>query len=1062
MKGKQFNYVGWMLTLLFCVTFAAGQNTPGTVNFPTTLDTPDSLFRVSDKTQSTLAATVSGNATSLTVVDSATFPASGAVVIENEIIYYTGKSGNLLTGLTRGASATTATTHLVGRSTRGAILAVQHNTQSQAIISVERKLGIGNTVPSVNSLLFGDQNGASVWRTLTASDLPSLNADKITTGAINLNRLGSGTPTATTVLFGDGSWKTLPTGDGGGNTTINGGNQPALSAYSNFAAAKTAIGNVQTTLLIDRVENLPMFSSTFIPANITLQRVGAGKLVSNGSAVIQFQGNGLMNSKTTEPLFFGFGIGDVTFTGADYPRSLSSDLWAASSLSEKLNRAVASITDRYVEILATPGTLTTAVDVTAKKTIRFGAGDYGNSVPTYPQIKMFDQTALLGVKGQTRLKESSVPGNVRFVYGSSLFNGTIDGKNFDITIDGITFVGDSNQTLDTAAGTVFLGNVTRGNITNNSFQATHGFGAYVGAFGTAGNYAEDCAITDNTFFHLGTQNAGVISGKNNIVARNIFEANGLTSGGTASVAVIDGEPNSPDDRIDGLQVFDNIINIKGANVSTLCIIIQSSDAPAMTGIVVARNQCLGLDITNTFGGTRAMSVGIAVSGALYPIIENNLTVGGGQTGVEVDNSYGAIVRNNTILSHGGGGNSALGVYACAKCKVVGNIIETTLIPISQAADIREIEKTQNVNVTAGSPNVTSTGTLVYTWWIGQKVTIGNADYTVVTAPTSRTYTVSPNLAVTGTNILATTKFSSTQYIHNITSGIALAPNSRSLIYSLVADSVTAGISPTPTPTPSPTPSGGSDDADAVAYDTAAGITDTAQKAAINQLYVSLKSAGVYTKLKAGWLFATGSATKAKFNLKNPANTDAAFRLSIPTEWTFAKTGATSATRGADTHLIPANDLTTSGGVNLSYWSNTTGGGDAFDFRASSTNGTNAGHQILGKFQTTKYLSDAFSGGLSDRIIEEIGDPIGFFSDNVDGSTAHKAYKNAAQLGATRPVNNNLTDINGSYAFGGQDITSGASGREYRYAGITANLTDAEETAYYNAVNTCVNNAAWGN
>lgn len=58
MKGKNNNYVGWLLTLLCGITIAVGQNTPGTLNYPATLDTPDTLFRVSDKAQSVLAAAV--------------------------------------------------------------------------------------------------------------------------------------------------------------------------------------------------------------------------------------------------------------------------------------------------------------------------------------------------------------------------------------------------------------------------------------------------------------------------------------------------------------------------------------------------------------------------------------------------------------------------------------------------------------------------------------------------------------------------------------------------------------------------------------------------------------------------------------------------------------------------------------------------------------------------------------------------------------------------------------------------------------------------------------------
>ena len=48
------------------------------------------------------------------MASSSSFPSSGTVLIDNELITYTGNSGNTLTGLTRGASGTTAASHSSG------------------------------------------------------------------------------------------------------------------------------------------------------------------------------------------------------------------------------------------------------------------------------------------------------------------------------------------------------------------------------------------------------------------------------------------------------------------------------------------------------------------------------------------------------------------------------------------------------------------------------------------------------------------------------------------------------------------------------------------------------------------------------------------------------------------------------------------------------------------------------------------------------------------------------------------------------------------------------------
>jgi len=55
--------------------------------------------------------TLSNSDTTITLTSAAQFPTSGTIFIENEQITYTGKSGNNLTGCTRGANSTTAATH---------------------------------------------------------------------------------------------------------------------------------------------------------------------------------------------------------------------------------------------------------------------------------------------------------------------------------------------------------------------------------------------------------------------------------------------------------------------------------------------------------------------------------------------------------------------------------------------------------------------------------------------------------------------------------------------------------------------------------------------------------------------------------------------------------------------------------------------------------------------------------------------------------------------------------------------------------------------------------------
>jgi hypothetical protein len=82
------------------------------------------------------------------------------------------------------------------------------------------------------------------------------------------------------------------------------------------------------------------------------------------------------------------------------------------------------------------------------------------------------------------------------------------------------------------------------------------------------------------------------------------------------------------------------------------------------------------------------------------------------------------------------------------------------------------------------------------------------------------------------------------------------------------------------------------DADVQAFMTATGITDPVIDRAICDFVAYLKANSLWTLLDAIYPFVGGTATTHKFNLKNPADTNAAFRLSFSGGWTHAATGAT--------------------------------------------------------------------------------------------------------------------------------------------------------------------------
>ena len=113
------------------------------------------------------------------------------------------------------------------------------------------------------------------------------------------------------------------------------------------------------------------------------------------------------------------------------------------------------------------------------------------------------------------------------------------------------------------------------------------------------------------------------------------------------------------------------------------------------------------------------------------------------------------------------------------------------------------------------------------------------------------------------------------------------------------------------------------DSDAQAFITSASITDATQQTAINTLVVGLKADSLWTKMLAVYPFVGGTASQHKYNLKDPQDTNAAFRLNFSGSWTHTPSGSTpdGTTAYANTYFIPSSSWT-SGNSSISAYSRT--------------------------------------------------------------------------------------------------------------------------------------------
>ena len=244
------------------------------------------------------------------------------------------------------------------------------------------------------------------------------------------------------------------------------------------------------------------------------------------------------------------------------------------------------------------------------------------------------------------------------------------------------------------------------------------------------------------------------------------------------------------------------------------------------------------------------------------------------------------------------------------------------------------------------------------------------------------------------------------------------------------------------------------DSDAQAFITAAGISDSTQQSAVNTLVTSLKSAGIWSKMKAIYPFVGGTATSHKFNLKDPRDLDAAYRLVFNGGWTHSSTGALpNGTNGyANTYLTPSTNLTNYN-AHSSIYSRTNGNNSGFDLGSTIIN-TWVREFLLTPYRSGQAISGLYDYNGNDQIVVSSNSGIGFFNNTITSQTSQKLYKNGVVIGSN--TNNHTSSppefpiwlgaVNASNV-GGVEWTN----RQLAFTSIGDGLTDAEASALYTAV-----------
>jgi hypothetical protein len=244
------------------------------------------------------------------------------------------------------------------------------------------------------------------------------------------------------------------------------------------------------------------------------------------------------------------------------------------------------------------------------------------------------------------------------------------------------------------------------------------------------------------------------------------------------------------------------------------------------------------------------------------------------------------------------------------------------------------------------------------------------------------------------------------------------------------------------------------DSDAQAFLNAAGITDLTQAGAINTLVTDLKTAGIWTKMKAIYPFVGGTATSHKFNLKDSRDLDTAFRLIFNGGWTHASTGAkpNGTTGYADTKFTPSTNLTANSAHQSFYFrTNKSISSNTAVYGAYTNFGSN--NFLLYPYSFgIGWISDIFDNSTS-RIVSNAGDSTGHIIATRASSSSHKMFRNNSVIASTtNATTGTYPSINYYIGAGNKNGTPGDyDNNELAFSSLGDGLTDSESSAFYTAV-----------